>query len=469
MIQTKRDSLEKFIQQQMEGPGACNNQYYCLGEQNNEEEVVNTTPGSLYSTAILFPDRKNADNPEEDQNPSISYTSEALETDPELGTNEDGSEYDDERRSGDSDEDLYSLSQRFPRAIGISCCLDKKGEPILSSDLTVTISGRYYTRVNKDEYCKIVIKIEDQNGFEKFFNLYKQQLEPYFTIIEGGIHLSKDITKEIRDIKNNILTINQELCKSIAKNIDGSEDDIYLGIRENYRYLKSYKERLWSEVKYIKNNTYITEEVLTTINERIQKIESYETYLSYLEDAVNICNTRGFGFWKSHTFSKVVDLNRINLNKEGRKTIVTSKTYGQLNLTFDGDEGTPDLLRQLSIRLQITKPTHTTSNKVYLKVQLENTSSPFEETNNAYFSIVSEKVNERSFFGVQIKIESPYLTEYQERNSINQQEDVEHLNYLYRSIKDYAVGHMCSVNWKVTDSEKWVSTEFIPSSHPKMV
>lgn len=463
MIQTKRDSLEKFIQQQMEGPGACNNQYYCLGEQNNEEEVVNTTPGSLYSTAILFPDRKNADNPEEDQNPSISYTSEALETDPELGTNEDGSEYDDERRSGDSDEDLYSLSQRFPRAIGISCCLDKKGEPILSSDLTVTISGRYYTRVNKDEYCKIVIKIEDQNGFEKFFNLYKQQLEPYFTIIEGGIHLSKDITKEIRDIKNNILTINQELCKSIAKNIDGSEDDIYLGIRENYRYLKSYKERLWSEVKYIKNNTYITEEVLTTINERIQKIESYETYLSYLEDAVNICNTRGFGFWKSHTFSKVVDLNRINLNKEGRKTIVTSKTYGQLNLTFDGDEGTPDLLRQLSIRLQITKPTHTTSNKVYLKVQLENTSSPFEETNNAYFSIVSEKVNERSFFGVQIKIESPYLTEYQERNSINQQEDVEHLNYLYRSIKDYAVGHMCSVNWKVTDSEKWVSTEFIPS------
>ena len=166
MIQTKRDSLEKFIQQQMEGPGACNNQYYCLGEQNSEEEVVNTTPGSLYSTAILFPDRKNADNPEEDQNLSNSYTSEALETDLELGANEDGSEYDDERRSGDSDEDLYSLSQRFPRAIGISCCLDKKGEPIFSSDLTVTISGRYYTRVNKDEYCKIVIKIEDQNDFE---------------------------------------------------------------------------------------------------------------------------------------------------------------------------------------------------------------------------------------------------------------------------------------------------------------
>ena len=458
MIKTKRDSLERFIRQQMEGPGACNEQFYCLGEEHSKEEIVNTTPGSLYSTAILFPD-KIAVTPSDDQ--VSCNTINASEINPELVTDENGSDIEDERRSEDGDEDLYSLSQRFPKAIGISCCLDKNGNPISSSDLKITISGRYYTRVSKAEYCKIVIKIEDQEGFKTFFDSYRTKLEPYFTIIKGGIHLAKDITKEIEDIKNSILTINKELCKSIAKNVDGSEDTIYLGIKEEHRYLKSYKERLWSEIKHIKNDTYIEEDVLKIIKERIKKIESYQTYLSCLDDAINICNTRGFGFWKSHTFSKVVDLSGIELNKDGRKNIITSKTHEQLNLTFGG--GTPDLLRQLSVRLQITRPTHTTSNKVYLKVQLENTSSPFEETNNMYFSIVSEKVNERCFFGVQIKVESPYLTDYQEKNSIDQQEDVEHLNYLYRSIKDYAVGHMCSVDWKVNDSEKWVRTEFLPS------
>lgn len=460
MIKTKRESLERFIRQQMEGPGACNNQFYCLGEEHSEEEVVNTTPGSLYSTAILFPDKITVTPSDDQVSPD---TINASEINPELEIDENGSDIEDERRSGDGDEDLYSLSQRFPKAIGISCCLDKNGNPISSSDLKITISGRYYTRVSKAEYCKIVIRIEDQNGFKEFFDSYRSKLEPYFTIIKGGIHLAKDITKEIGDIKNSILTINKELCSSVAKNADGSEDTIYLGIQEKYRYLKSYKERLWSEIKHIKNDTYIAEDVLKTIKERIKKIENYETYLSCLDDAVNICNTRGFGFWKSHTFSKVVDLSGIELNKDGRKNIITSKTHEQLNLTFDGGACTPDFLRQLSVRLQITRPTHTTSNKVYLKVQLENTSSPFEETNNMYFSIVSEKVNERCFFGVQIKVESRYLTDYQEKNSTNQQEDVEHLNYLYRSIKDYAVGHMCSVDWKVTDSEKWVRTEFIPS------
>ena len=54
MIQTKRDSLEKFIRQQMEGPGACNEHFCCLNNECSEvdEEIINTTPGSLYSTAI---------------------------------------------------------------------------------------------------------------------------------------------------------------------------------------------------------------------------------------------------------------------------------------------------------------------------------------------------------------------------------------------------------------------------------
>lgn len=59
MIRTKRDSLEKFIRTQMEGPGACNNRFSYLNDNETLEDmdVINTTPGSVYSTAILFPKR----------------------------------------------------------------------------------------------------------------------------------------------------------------------------------------------------------------------------------------------------------------------------------------------------------------------------------------------------------------------------------------------------------------------------
>ena len=60
MIKDKRDSLEHFIQEQLIGPGGCGNNFgvYPSQEVAKEEsvcEVLNTTPGSIYSTAILFP------------------------------------------------------------------------------------------------------------------------------------------------------------------------------------------------------------------------------------------------------------------------------------------------------------------------------------------------------------------------------------------------------------------------------
>ena len=62
MIKNKRDSLEKFIRDQMEGPGACNNRFdYVDNDEVRDEleaiDVINITPGSVYSTAILFPQR----------------------------------------------------------------------------------------------------------------------------------------------------------------------------------------------------------------------------------------------------------------------------------------------------------------------------------------------------------------------------------------------------------------------------
>ena len=215
MIRTKRDSLEKFIRQQMEGPGACNDHFCCLNNECNDvnEEVINTTPGSLYSTAILFPQRKQVENVSSN-NPESSN----IGDDPDLESDSSYQEAQDDNSSEELDErvdrlsadeeDLYSLSQRFPTTIGISCCLDKNGEPLLPSDLTINVSGRYYTKISKEESGNIIVKIEDESGFKQFFEKYKSQLDLYFSIIEGGIHLAKDVTKDISAVKDTILTIN---------------------------------------------------------------------------------------------------------------------------------------------------------------------------------------------------------------------------------------------------------------------
>ena len=115
MIQTKRDSLVKFIRQQMEGPGACNGHFYCLGDKENgreNEEVINTTPGSLYSTAVLFPQTSFIDKTVSQEKTRSQVIDSDLDSDSSYQESQDdnSSEELDERvnRLGTDEEDLYS-------------------------------------------------------------------------------------------------------------------------------------------------------------------------------------------------------------------------------------------------------------------------------------------------------------------------------------------------------------------------
>lgn len=470
MIQTKRDSLEKFIQEQMEGPGACNNQFYCEGDngtQDGSEEVLNTTPGSVYSTAVLFPQRKQSENTEQVSGENVAQESEfELAADSSFQESQDDNTSEDleERanRLSSDEEDLYSLSQRFPTTVGLSCCIDKNGRPISANDLKIIISGRYYTKISKASFASIIVRIPENEDFAMFYNAYADKLTPYFLLSNTGLRLASDITKSIGDVKDLILSINKELCAKVAINPDGSIDQEFLQIGDGYRYLKSYKEKLWRRLRYFKDD-YISDDQKVLIENKIKDIERFETCLSYLEDAMNICNSKSFGFWRSHSFQKSVDLSTIDLNKSGNKVIYSPKKYNSLNLLLEGGEEDSQLALKLSVWIQITKSLKDDSGKKYFKVQVENTSTPFEEDAEHYFSIVTEKVNERCIFGINLKIESEYLSPYQDHRSGALQEDVEQLNYLYRAIKDYAIGHSCSVAWPLTGKVKWVKTEFLPS------
>ena len=140
----------------MEGPGACNNRfgYNSLGVDNGVEpvEVINTTPGSLYSTAILFPKRKSTTN-----KPTDIPVDEKVEEDQLTIPDEDSqnltSDFEDcgETLTQSEEDDLFSLSQRFPNSLGISCCFDCQESLKNSENLCITISGRYYSKIIKQD------------------------------------------------------------------------------------------------------------------------------------------------------------------------------------------------------------------------------------------------------------------------------------------------------------------------------
>lgn len=290
MIKIKRDSLERFIRAQMQGPGACNNRFCFIDEHADIIDVINTTPGSLYSTAILFPKRTSNDNfvtipSEEDENQNLVALldgSDSLETHEESDQDNDINEKTPMLSQAEED-DLYSLSQRFPNTIGISCCLNAEDSDIDSRDIKITISGRYYRKISKSESGNIVVLIqENYPEFEEFYNLYKDRLSTHFVLLSNGLCSATNFTKEYFDVKRNLLDINIELCSKVAKNPNGEFDQTYLAIGSNYRYLKSYKERLWSKLKRIDYDhlTYLSDSEKEKTIAQIRKIELYETFLS---------------------------------------------------------------------------------------------------------------------------------------------------------------------------------------------
>ena len=470
MIQTKRNELEEFIRAQIVGPNALNERYAYAGTLNGEDidvvEVLNTTPGSIYSSAILFPKREVSESKDDESSGLV-----ALENDQknESWSAEDSNEYleeqrtIDEERSSMDEEDQYAISQRFPSMIGLSCCLDGKGR-IDGGEIKITVCGRYYSKVSKSDYTKISVTTTGYNEqLTTFFNRFNELLSDHFELDNTGLHIKKDFTNEYSSVKSNLREINKTLCREVAANTN----DDYKFNDENAQFLKSYKEVLWRKLKSVQGGAYLTDDQKSAILERIRLVEENETLLSFFEDATNICKPQDFGFWVARHFSKTIDLSNVDFNNipNSKKIIKSSELVpGRLVSYHIKHPKKGDIEAALSLLLQITKGrSKSNKNKRYLKVQLQNVSTPFKENASRYFSIVNEDVNELSFFGVEIKVESRYLVPYQSQNDTINDNELKRLNYIYRSIEDYGIGHLCSVKWDSNGANKWIKTEFLPA------
>lgn len=438
MIVKKRDSLENFIREQLIGPGGCKYQYLVSHEGENENlekgysygEVLNTTPGSIYSSAILFP-----------------------QYDCEIDAN---SDIDDGISDADHLEDIDALGRRFPNKFGISCCIE---ESKINSELNITITGRYYKKVNA--YKTLRIKVDDVEGFQRFIesNEFSERLGELVVIDGNYICINREIKeKELKVNREVLREVNKSICKYVATNSDGSICDLYSdnSFKPEYRFLSAYKERLFSKLNnFDADGNYTCIGRQDEIQNRILKIEKYETFISYIEDIFAFFDPKAFGYWEAINFERNIDLSGIDLTS---KRLFKSNDYPQLKDIIRVPI-TKDVYLSLDVSLQSIK----VDGKVYFKVLILNSSTQITSGDVKYFSIVTEEVNKRSFFGVSINIASPNLIEYHRVNTFDANDkEANALRYLYRNIKDYGVGHLCSVNWGEKNGIMNIWSEFLP-------
>ena len=465
LVHTKREELIEFIRKQMEGPGGCNDNFSIASQDwNPKEEVLNTTPGSIYSTSVLFPKKVQKEEvTSQKYNEDESYSDATQSTDDDDNhTPSDRDEINGATGSDVDDEDIYSLNRRFPNTVGISCCLDQGVD--LTKDVAITISGRYYTKLKGGERTKMQVLVKkDREEFETFFN-ENEQLKNYFSYYEGKLS-AYDFSKQLNDVRNLIKDINFKYAEKISCT-DKDLKKLFGDIPDRNRFLLSYRDRLFSHLIRLKEEEYLSEEEKTATIKMLKEIEKHECFISYFEDLIDMYDKKSFGFWESHTFRRNVDLSSLKKNISGNKAIYSPKKNPCLKEIVREEIDSTHFIA-LDLWLQVTINSKDKDDKdVYLKILLQNTSSPFEEDKLHYFSIVTEGVNRLCFFGVKIDVLSDCIKPYHENGrykDVTREEDK--LDFLYRDIKDYGVGHLCSVDWEFDENNKvkHIFSEFIPS------
>jgi len=455
MINNKRQSLERFIKEQILGPGICGHRFVNIDDNSLFEndllstnpidyknELINTVPASVYSTGILFPENKS--------NEAVIDEKEEVEEDEQLlGGKEDD-------QGSIEENDLIRIDQMFPNTMGFTCCFN--GD-ILNEPIEIRLRARYYYKVDR--------KNEDYN--KKYGVLCECDSKKFLNFIEAN-DLDDFRIKSING--NNILLSNKlkndqitELRKKIKdvihdKALEFNKTARSLDIEIRNIHLSSIKQACFYELK----NNCLESDKKQSVYLLSQEIEEIESYLSHINDIISLNDSRSYGLWQSVPLDTLVQVpEKITSDFKGKKIFSYSKYESLKNVwKYEFKES----IAALSINIQFSKDTRRDNDNIFLKVQLINTSTPFEkkETDSRYFSGFNEIVNQRCFFGVKLSITNTLLVPYNEINyskGSNINED-DLTKFSYRQFKDYGIGHGCSVKWEINDNSKTVETTYIP-------
>lgn len=455
MIKEKRQSLEKFIAEQTFGPGVSGFRFVSIENEallskdfsslqpiDYKTELINTVPAGVYSTGILFPENKSSE--------AVFEEKEEIEEDE---TSPGGKEDD---QASIEDDEAIRIDQMFPNSMGFTCCLTKS---MSFEDLEIKLKARYYVKLNR----------KDPEFNEKYGVLCECDSENLKKFLENN-SLNDFRVKSINT--NNVLLSNKldsESIKELRKKVKGISQDYANKFSDQAKELKipflnvhlsSIKQSCYYEIR---NNCHESD-VRHSIYNLSQRIEEIENYISHINDIISLNDSRSYGLWQSKQINEIIKFpEKVPTDFRGKMIYSYNKFDSLKNIWRYNLQGS---FARLSANLQLSKDTRRKNENIFLKVQLVNTSTPFEkeENDSRYFSGFNEVVNQRSFFGVSLNLASNHLVPYnfnenQSYNDIN--EDLT-TKFIYRQYKDYGIGHGCSVKWNFSDSTKTIGTTYIP-------
>ena len=491
-ILEKRNSLERFIREQTLGPGINGYRFVDLENEelvtkplikedpiNYSTEILDIVPAAIYSTGILFPEDKSGTCKE-----GIS-----LDNNEQIDQKDDVDEQDSQNNSSEDIEATESieLNQMFPRTMGLTCCLD---ESFLSKKtIEFKVSFRYYQKLKQDKEGKFNNKYGllcevNHEEIQNFITKYELNSFRIRAINENHfLLLSKLTSEETTQIKTRI----REIQKQIAETLFDLATSISTipHLTRSSCYLSNLKSSIYYELK----NSITNDDTRKKLYEVTQKIELAENITDHFRNLLDVFSG-GYGLWQSTPVERIIKLENINFPKPLKKiSYLHNKSHEDVLISVIQENGEiyiglNDIFRfnlddkkedyaSLSANIQLSRDSrnlNNTSDKVFLKIQLINTSIAFDETkqnDNRYYSTFNELVNQKSFFGVNLSVESSYLVPYSNHEYLQEKDNSYSEDtttaFIYDQFKDFAIGHGCSVKWSKQGEPLKVETEYLPN------
>lgn len=483
----KRSSLEGFIREQTLGPGINGYKYVDLEDDiivkkdlktepyiNYDSEILDIVPAAIYSTGILFP-----------QDKSGTCIEGIILDNNEKTDKEDEIEENDSQDNSLESEDVSSgveLNQMFPKTMGLTCCLSERC--LDNGEIEFIVSFRYYRKLKQDKEGRFnrryaLLCEVDSKSFGDFLSKHSlNQFEIITTAQNNFVVLAKMGTDQISELKSSIRNIQKKYAESLY---DKTREviDIPGSLSKDKCYLSNLKSTIYYDLKVsITNNE--KRRSLYAITQEIELIENITDHLRNLLDIYS----GGYGLWQSNRVEETIKIKNINFPKSKNKiSFLYDKPQKNENIIVIDNEGVEskslkDLFRfnlneeqdehaSLSANIQLSRDSRKEDGKIFVKIQLINTSTPFDldkQKDSLYYSTFNEIVNQRAFFGVKVQLENDFLVPYSDfsyiPNEASTYDEDTTTRFIYDQFKDYAIGHGCSVKWHIT--KKKVETEYLP-------
>lgn len=483
----KRESLIQFVKEQIVGPGAYNKRYHFKidFEKNdfynesllekpafmNFSEVIPEVPAYQYSSAILFPQTRYANNDQAQSTKEIQDENEYI-----------NSSYDDENSVQELSESLISKQQNYPSHFGLSFVVNSNVK--FDKSLDLLLSFRKYEKIsNKSCLTKglVIFLPEYQTEIEEIVNRY---FSDFFEIIKNGndnfLHLKKEILKnEFYDLDyicmNNY--VKEKLVSSICNHFEGKltekkEDNkptIYGIEKENEHFNffslgdKNYGDGYFQVYTIFQNSliNYIKKELGESMSNYdnlrvlICEIEKYNQLKTAINEFKSVSKS-SLPIWQSKPVSLELSLPEYHGERVERiKHLPVANDYSDLEYS-----------------VQYSK-IEKNSEKLFIKIIISNKSIVTLKEDEPPMLNKKDDANEKSYFGITLKVcekaeniilnyNPPQMLDFDEEGNFNK--------LLYRKIRDYGEGYNTSVNWGETDNNfKYIETEFLPQEETPKV